>query len=140
MGEDEPRTTANDIVELNRSAISTTAKAVRQAGTVLVALALAGLAAWLWIVARQQQLFGNEGPSGFISLSNGMAFKERIDLFAGSIGFLLNVGLVGGVGLGIRLAAENVMLRAGASLTGLEVGDPMAAACEDDGGGDGDNP
>jgi hypothetical protein len=132
VGEEEPQLTADDVVELNRSAISTTARVVCQAGNVLVVLALVGVAAWLWIVARQQQLLGNDGPSGFITVSGESPFARRVDIFAGSVGFLLNVGLVGGLGLGLRLAAENVMLRTGGTLSGLEAGALLAEDVGDD--------
>jgi len=124
---DESGITEDDVAELNRGVLRRTATIARHASTGLTVLGLLGVTAWVWIVARQQLVLGGgAGISGFFSSGDGhLSFLQRIDVFVSTLGLLLSAGLVGGLGLALRLAAEYSISASGGSLTGVEAGDPF---------------
>jgi hypothetical protein len=122
---DEDRITADDVAALNRASLARVATIGRYAAIVLLVVAAFGFAAWVWVVARQQNLFG--GGDGFLFGGDreNPSFTERVDLFATSISILVSAGMVGALGLGLRLVSDFILMRAGATLTGVEVGDEV---------------
>ena len=135
---EKSRVTDDDVAEINRATLGRTASVSRHVGTALIVLAAVGVAAWLWVLARQQQLLGGgDGSSGFFGSPEGdVSVTERVDLFASSIGFLLNAAMVAGLGLALRLVAEYLLARSGVSLSGLDVGEPWPDVAEEEDEGD----
>jgi hypothetical protein len=124
---DDDVITAQDVEELN-GVVVRAAAFVRIAGTVLVVVGVVGCAAWLWTTVRTQQAvsasvnFGipATGPKPDVDLI------DRVDLFAPYVGAVVIASLVVGFGLLLRLVADFVVARTGASLTGFEAGDRLA--------------
>ena len=121
---DEDRITADDVAALNRASLARVATIGRYAAIVLLVVAAMAAAAWLWIVARQQGIFGDAGRFAF-GTQEDPTVAERVDLFASSLSILVSAGMVGGLGLGLRLVSDFILLRAGATLTGVQVGDAV---------------
>lgn len=133
MADGEPRVTEAEVVALNRETLARTARWGRYGGNVLIVVGLVGVAGWLWMVARQQQLFGSADPTGGIfAFSEEVSPLQRVDLFSTSLGYLLNAVLTGGLGLGLRLVAEHLTIRSGGSLTPLRAGERWSDAVDDD--------
>jgi hypothetical protein len=131
-GED-PRVTVDDVAEANTATLSATAKIARNVGTLLLILAAVGTVGWLWVVARQQGLFGGRDSAGFfISPDGDLSLTRRVDLFASSLGMALNFAFLAGMGLALRLGSDYVVSRTGGSLTDLEVGEPWPDLAEDE--------
>lgn len=85
MTTDEPRITADDVVELNRGVLVGTARFTRLLGTVLMVIGALGALLWLWIVLRQQDVVvGGEGPLQFGLEDGGLSAKQRLDILATS--------------------------------------------------------
>jgi hypothetical protein len=124
---DADRITADDVAVLNRASLARVATVARYAAIVLLVIAGIGILAWLWIVARQQGVFGDSGRFAFGSQEDPTV-SERIDLLSSSFSLLVSAGMIGGLGFGLRLLSDFVLLRAGATLTGVEVGDAVDEA------------
>lgn len=117
--------TADDITDLNRQAVVRTAAFARLAGTALVVAGAIAMAAWLYLVVRQQQIV-NGGDSFSPSLgvlSEDVSFAQRVDLLASQVTLGIWAVVAVGVGLGLRLVADYSVARTGGSLTGYEPGD-----------------
>ncbi len=148
MTTDEPRITADDVVELNRGVLVGTARFTRLLGTVLMVIGALGALLWLWIVLRQQDVVvGGEGPLQFGLEDGGLSAKQRLDILATSFSFLSGVALTAGVGMALRMAGEYVIADKGGSLTRAAVGDALPTGAdelpwltEDDGDGGNDGP
>lgn len=131
---EEPRVTADDLVELNDEVLARTASLVRAAGTALMFIGAVGAAAWLWLVARQQQLVGDdEGIFRFGADEGGQSFMQRLDVFASTFGYLVTVALTAGFGLLLRFLGQYLTARTGGSLlSAVQVGDPLGGSGEEE--------
>src|SRR3954462_9951545 len=103
----EPATvTADDVRELNCTAIVRSTFFVRTVGTVLVVIGVVAMAAWLWTAIRTQQ----ELSDARLSLSTPGALDvdllDRIDRLAQTLTLLVLGSLLVGFGLMIRMAAD----------------------------------
>lgn len=127
---EEPRVTADDLVELNDEVLARTASLVRAAGAALMVVGAVGAAAWLWLVARQQQLVGDDAAFfSFGADEGGQSFMQRLDGFASSFGYLVSVALTAGFGLLLRFLGQYLTARTGGSLLStVKVGDPLAGS------------
>lgn len=118
--------TEEDVRELNRDTMRDAAVWGRYVGTGVMAVALIGAAAWLWMVVRTQQ---NAGPIGFRFSAGledgGVSFLDRLDLFASSLNSLVFPALAMAVGIGVRLLSTHLTAVYGGTLTGLEAGDDL---------------
>jgi hypothetical protein len=123
---------AEDRRLLDRTAIATAANTTKVAGTVLLVIGAVVLAAWAWS-AGQAQIDAGDGYFGD-SLEPGASVGDRVDLFVLQIGPLALGALVLGFGFLLRLLADHVLLAAGGSPLGIEVGDPWPGTEDDDGG------
>jgi hypothetical protein len=123
----EPRITEADLTALNQRALLRTIELARRAATVLLILAAVLALAWLWQILRQQGVLQDSAgdESGFVFVGRNLTFKQRIDAFTAFTTPLGYSALVFGLGTGLRLYCDVAMLRAGASLTGWQVGDPI---------------
>jgi hypothetical protein len=147
MTPDEARITAQDVDDLNRNRLKVTATAGKVVGVGLMVVAAVGVLAWLWIAARQQQLFGgDDGPTMFGSSGESISFTQRVDLFTTTFTILLSAVLLGGLGFGLRLVSDFTLSCAGGSLAGVEVGARVPVGefsledgVADDGDDDGDD-
>lgn len=126
------RITADDVRELNRGALRTTARIGRSVGTGLMVIGALGAVLWLWIVLRQQQVLGgSDGPFGFGVDDESPSVKQRLDVLASSFSYLAGVSLTAGVGMALRMAAEYLTATFGGSLTAAAVGDALPTAADD---------
>jgi hypothetical protein len=106
--------TADDVADPGWARVARTALLARQTGVLLIGLAAVGAVAWLWIAVSEQGLF-NSGGRFPIEISQSMSLSQRVDLFASSVAVLMSATLVGGLGLGLRLASDYLLaLNAGA--------------------------
>lgn len=132
---EEPRVTADDLVELNDEVLARTASLARATGTALMVLGAVGAAAWLWLVARQQQLVGG-GDVGIFSFGadeGGPSFTQRLDGFASTFGYLVSVALTAGFGLLLRVLGQYLTARTGGSLlSAVKAGDLFAESGEEE--------
>jgi hypothetical protein len=128
--------TAEDVAALNRATVARAAAFARLAGTALVVVGVVVLAAWAWVTVRQQQRLSSvEGAyTGLSDVRPGsdVSVQERIDVLSTGVVLVFEAALLVGVGLGLRLFADNSVARAGGTLTGYEVGDVMGAEEPDD--------
>jgi hypothetical protein len=83
---------------------------------------------WIWQVLRQQNVISS-GEQDFFTPFGGeedLSWKSRLDLFTNTIFELGIAALVLGLALGIRAYAASATLHAGGTLTGWELGEPIA--------------
>ena len=118
--------TTNDVEELNRATIRRLGYFAQMAGAVLLVIGAVGVAAWLWLVVRQQ-LRAGDGVGGFSFDGDPgrPTIAGRIDMVMGATGLLVEGALAAATGIAIRLLGGVLRARAGASLTGFEPGDPF---------------
>ncbi len=116
--------TANDVDDLNRSALNRSAAFARLGGTVLVAIGLVGLFAWGWLTVRQQQQ-ASPIALGPFDESDDIAVADRITLATGTVALLVYAGIAIGLGLLARMAGHLGQIWAGGSITGLQLGDDV---------------
>ena len=116
--------TADDIVGLNRQAVVRAAAFTRLVGSALVIAGAIAMVAWLWLAVRQQQLADADTFSApLASYRDDVSFAQRIDLLASQATLAVWAVLAVGVGLGLRLGADDAVARTGGTLTGFEPGD-----------------
>jgi hypothetical protein len=119
--------TAEDVRDLNRLSVERAAAFVRIAGSVLVGVGAAGVAAWLWTAVRaQQELL----PAGTFTFSDSLpsrsaSWVDRVDVLAPYLGLLVTAVAVAGFGLLFRLAADFAVDRVGGTTTGFAAGDRL---------------
>lgn len=130
MGSEELRITADDVRELNRAVLCGTARVARAVGTGLLVIGALGAALWLWIVLRQQDVIGSRDGT-FAGVAQDPSAAQRLDLVAGSFGYLVSVALTAGAGMALRLGGEHLGAANGGSLTAAAVGDRLPSAADD---------
>jgi hypothetical protein len=122
----DPETiTAEDVDELNRAALNRSAAIARWGGSALVVIGVLGILAWLWLTVRSQQ---EADPAQFLGGSepSDVSLGERITLLTNYVTILVFAGLAVGLGLFLRVAADVGQIKAGGSITGLQVGEEVA--------------
>jgi hypothetical protein len=126
IGDDEGSSAieADDVAWLNTRAVERAGAFTRLAGTALVVVGVLGAATWAWLTVRQQQRLDDVGGQ-FELRGADPSLTDRIDAFAEFVLFLVWAGLAVGAGVGLRLAAHYTVVRAGGSVTGFAVGDPV---------------
>jgi hypothetical protein len=115
--------TAEDVVVLNRAVVSRAAAFARVTATALLVVAGLALAAWVWVLVRQQQ--AAEDSLVFVPTGDDLTVGQRVDLFVNTLAYLVYAAVTGGVGVGLRLLADYAVARTGGSLTGFEPGDRL---------------
>ena len=115
--------TAEDVVVLNRAVVARAAAFARVTGTALLVVAGLALAAWVWVLVRQQQ--AAEDSLVFVPTGDDLTVGQRVDLFVNTLAYLVYAAVTGGVGVGLRLLADYAVARTGGSLTGFEAGDRL---------------
>jgi hypothetical protein len=125
--------TEADVAGLNRAAIARTTAFARLAGTVGIAIGAVAALGWVWLTVRAQ---GEIGDATNVSFGGGPPsdpdFTDRIDLVVINLALLIYAALVAGVGMALRLGADYAETRTGGSLTGLDVGDELLQADDDE--------
>ena len=125
MENDDRTITEEDLALLNRTQISRGATLARHVGTGLIALGCVGAVAWLWLEVRSQQNAGTAfGFPGDGFDKPALPFVDRVSIFSTYFAYLLEAGVLVGVGFLLRLLADHVQLAHGISPLGLKVGDP----------------
>jgi hypothetical protein len=115
--------TTEDVVVLNRAVVARAAVFARMAGTVMLVVAGIALAAWVWVLVRQQQ--AAEDSLVFVPTGDDLTVGQRVDLFVNTLAYLVYAAVTGGVGIGLRLLSDYAVARTGGSLTGFEPGDTL---------------
>ena len=113
--------TTEDVVVLNRAVVARASAFARIAGTVMLVVAGLALAAWAWTTVRQQIM----AEDSFVGIDDDLTVGQRVDLVASTFIYVVYAAVAGGVGLGLRLAADYTVARTGGSLTGFEPGDRL---------------
>jgi hypothetical protein len=99
----------DDVAWFNRESMRDLAVRGRLAGTLMVGVGVVGVIAWIWLAARSQQhLQGRTFALGSVANSASASFTDRIDALTSTLGFLIYSVLVGGLGVGLSLAAGHV--------------------------------
>jgi hypothetical protein len=131
---DDHIATAEDIAELNRMAVERSAAFARVAGAVVLVVGVFGALAWLWLTVRLQLRLDDRGSGvgSFGDLELDTSFLERIDVASSYVELLVVSALAGGLGLGLRAAADYLVARTGGSLTGYRVGDDLSTPDDHD--------
>jgi hypothetical protein len=115
--------TTEDVVVLNRAVVARAAAFARVTGTALLVVAGLALAAWVWVLVRQQQ--AAEDSLVFVPTGDDLTVGQRVDLFVNTLAYLVYAAVTGGVSMGLRLLADYTVARTGGSLTGFEPGDRL---------------
>lgn len=115
--------TTEDVVVLNRAVVARAAVFARMAGTAMLVVAGVALAAWVWVLVRQQQ--AAEDSLVFVPTGDDLTVGQRVDLFVNTLAYLVYAAVTGGVGVGLRLLSDYAVARTGGSLTGFEPGDTL---------------
>lgn len=136
MANDDDVITTEDVAWLNGRLVARSARNVRTAGTVLMAVGVVGAVLVLWLHYRyQDQLESDSGTD--LSSSFGppeqqdVDWMERVDLFA-QLYRLELPALAVGLGLGLHLVADYAVARTGGSVGVVAVGDPVPAGPDDE--------
>lgn len=124
MSEPSPIITDGDIAALNQRALLRTIELARRAAIGLMVLAGLLFLAWLWQTLRMQGILGGD-DGGFFFAGTDLSLKQRVDALTTLTTPLGYGALVFGVAVALRLGCDAAALRAGASLTGWQVGDPI---------------
>lgn len=115
--------TSEDVIVLNRAVVARAAGFARLGGTAVLVVGGLGLAAWVWVTVRQQQMA--EDTMVLAPGSEDLSFGQRVDLVANTYVYLIYAAVAVGVGLALRLVADYAVARTGGSLTGFEPGDTL---------------
>jgi hypothetical protein len=115
--------TSEDVIVLNRAVVARAAGFARLGGTAVLVVGGLGLAAWVWVTVRQQQMA--EDTMVLAPGSGDLSFGQRVDLVANTYVYLIYAAVAAGVGLALRLVADYAVARTGGSLTGFEPGDTL---------------
>jgi hypothetical protein len=148
--DDDVITTA-DVDWMNRTMLAQSATTVRRAGMALVVAGVAGLLLALWTSWRYQDQLSDrlddfaelieaevESDGGFLDVGPGfsggrsVAWSERLDAFAQHFGLFVLPAIAVGLGFGLRLFADYVVVRTGGSLGPVDVGDAVPPPGPDD--------
>ena len=116
---------AEDVAWLNGRAVERAGAFTRLAGMALIVAGALGVAAWLWITVRQQQMIDDADGGRFAFGDGEPSLVDRIDALVDYLIFLPWGALTVGAGFGLRLAADYTAARTGGSLTRFTVGDPV---------------
>lgn len=137
---DVDRLDAADVVDLNRAAIARSAALARLTGSILIAIGAVGLALAVYVNVRAQLQLGESlGTFGTIDgpIAPGPSLNERISTLANGIAVVLEGVAMITFGLLLRMLADYVLARSGASITGYLPGDeappPPPTDAEDEG-------
>jgi hypothetical protein len=122
-----PTITEADLEGLNRRAVLRILRLAERLAVVLFVVAGLLALAWLWTVLRQQGVIDSEDGDVFSPFDgeHGLGWKARLDLFANTLFELAFAAGVLGIGLGTRAYCAVATVRAGGSLTGWELGEPI---------------
>lgn len=130
MSDDSDTFTQEDIDSVNGSTNRRAAQIAYVVGAGLVVVGIVGAIAWVWIAIRQQVRIADGGSFSF-SQDGTADLGDRIDVFATTLGLLLEAALVLSAGVAIRVLSGVFLAREGVSLTRLTVGDPFPGAPEE---------
>jgi hypothetical protein len=129
VADEDSVVTGEDIEDLNRAVIRRAGVFAQIAGAALVVVGAVGLAAWAWIVIRQQLL--RDGSSFSFDSGDRTTLAVRIDILAGTFGYLVEPAVALTIGLAVRLLSGVLLARAGVSLTGFEPGEPFPSGTDE---------
>jgi nitrogen fixation-related uncharacterized protein len=89
-----------DVVQLNRGS-----GVARVTGTCLVAAGILGVAAFLWYTVRNQQHL-EYSPFSDLDEDGDPSLLDRIDVFTGTVSYLMFAVIPVGLGIGLRVFAN----------------------------------
>ena len=115
--------TSEDVIVLNRAVVARAAGFARLGGTAVLVVGALGLAAWVWVTVRQQQMA--EDTMVMVPGREDLSFGQRVDLVANTYVYLIYAAVAVAVGVALRLVADYAVARTGGSLTGFEPGDTL---------------
>jgi hypothetical protein len=140
--DDDVITTA-DVDWMNRTMMARSATTVRRAGMALVVAGVVGLLLALWSHWSYQDDLASVGVGSLDPFGDpterDVSWTDRLDLFARLYGLEVPVTAVG-LGFGLRLFADYVVVRTGGSLGPVDVGDAVPPPGPDDEDDDGPAP
>jgi hypothetical protein len=128
VSELSPVITEEDLTGLNQRALLRVVAVARRGSVALLVLAGVLALAWVWQTLRYQGVITDGQDEGFslTFVGEDLTWRQRFDALALTMTLPAFAGLVAGLGLALRVGCDVATLKVGGTLTGLQVGDPIA--------------